>query len=306
MATEKGLSIAAVCRQLGYSKQAYYKSVTNQNRKLCKKHLATQRVLAIRKVMPRLGTRKLYHLLKDDFKMQGIAIGRDRLFTVLREEGMLIVKKKRYTQTTNSKHWMHKYPNLVKNIQLTRPEQVWVADITYVLLGKEFYYLHLITDAYSKQIMGYHLSDTLAATATATALQMALKARKYTAPLIHHSDRGLQYCSELYTSLLQKNNIAISMTEDGSPYDNAIAERVNGILKDEFGLDELTENFTGSNKLVQQAVSIYNRYRPHLSNHYLTPHQMHQQQQAVPKAWHKKTTRTFEGSCGFLPSHIIT
>lgn len=306
MATEKGLSIAAVCRQFGYSKQAYYKSLTTTKRRQDKRHLATQKVLAIRKVMPRLGTRKLYHLLRDDFKTEGISVGRDRLFALLRERGMLIVKKKRYTKTTNSKHWMHKYPNLVKNMKLTRPEQVWVADITYVLLGKEFYYLHLITDAYSKQIMGYQLSDTLAATATTKALEMALKARKYKRALIHHSDRGLQYCSALYTGMLNKNNIAISMTEDGSPYDNAIAERVNGILKDEFGLEELTENFTSSDKLVKQAVNIYNYYRPHLSNHYLTPDQMHSQQQLLPKAWHKKTTRTFEGSCGFLPSHHIS
>lgn len=306
MATEKGLSIAALCRQLGYSKQSYYKSAANKKRKECKKHLATEKVLAIRRVMPRLGTRKLHYLLKEDFKAEGIAIGRDRLFTLLREKGMLIVKKKRYTKTTHSKHWMHKYPNLIKNIKLTRPEQVWVADITYVLIGKEFYYLHLITDAYSKQIMGCHLSDTLAATATVKALGMALKARKYNKALIHHSDRGLQYCSALYTNMLDKNNIAISMTEDGSPYDNAIAERVNGILKDEFGLDEMTENLSQAEKLVKQAVNIYNLYRPHLSNHYRTPEQMHKQHHLIPKAWHKKTTRTFKGSCGFLPSHHIT
>ncbi len=163
-------------------------------------------------------------------------------------------------------------------------------------------YLHLITDAYSKLIIGYCVSETLAASATLQALQMALKNRKYDGQLIHHSDRGLQYCSAGYVKTLEQKGIAISMTEDGSPYDNAIAERVNGILKDEFSLDEVFENQPQLELQIRQSISIYNNKRPHESNHLLTPNEMHQQDKLKPKAWNKKSTRTFEGSCGFLPS----
>ena len=183
-------------------------------------------MLSIRRQMPRLGTRKLHRLLKDNFRKNRISIGRDRLFDLLRQEGLLVNKKKKYIKTTNSKHWMHKYPNLIKGLGIRQPEQLWVADITYIAVGDDYCYLHLITDAYSKKIMGYHVSETLAASATVKALKMALKNRQYNRPIIHHSDRGLQYCSSAYVKVLNKNKIAISMTEDGNPYDNAIAERV--------------------------------------------------------------------------------
>jgi transposase InsO family protein len=252
--------------------------------------------------MPRLGTRKLHYLLKERFIQDGISIGRDRLFDLLREEGLLIIKKKKYTKTTDSKHWMRKYPNRVKELELKRPEQLWVADITYVSVKDRFYYLHLITDAYSKLIMGYCLSETLASSQTLKALEMALKNRKYTHNLIHHSDRGLQYCSSGYVRTLEQKGVTISMTEDGSPYDNAIAERVNGILKDEYSLDETFDSDEQLELQVRQSIWTYNNKRPHESNHLLTPYEMHQQDRLKPKAWHKKSTRTFKGSCGFLPS----
>lgn len=302
MAAEKEVSITAVCRQLGYSKQAYYKSKTNQQKKNCYYTMAKQKVLAVRKQLPRLGTRKLYHLLAGDFKKEHIVVGRDKLFSILGEEQLLIVKKKRFTKTTDSRHWMHKYPNLIKGLQLINPEQIWVADITWLNIKNDYCYLHLITDAYSKKIMGYEVSDNLAATNTIKALEMALKNRNYTTPLIHHSDRGLQYCSAGYTKLLMDNNINISMTQDGSPYDNAIAERVNGILKDEFGLDDTFENMKQARTEAKQSIDLYNTLRPHLSNKMLTPNEMHKQNRLEPKAWHKKPTRTLNGSCGFLPS----
>ena len=255
--------------------------------------------MEIRHEMPRLGTRKLYHLLKESFLQDGISIGRDRLFDLLRKEGLLIVKKKKYTKTTDSKHWMRKYPNLIKELQLSHPEQLWVADITYLSMRNQYRYLHLITDAYSKQIMGYNVSETLAANETLKALQMALKNRKYQTRLIHHSDRGLQYCSAAYTKTLQQGSIVISMTEDGSPYDNAIAERVNGILKDEYGLDEIFEDQSQLQIQVKQSINSYNNKRPHESNHLLTPHQMHQQDKLKPKAWHKKPARTWRVLAGF-------
>jgi putative transposase len=259
--------------------------------------------MTIRSEMPRLGTRKLFYLLKEDFQREGISIGRDRLFDLMREEGLLIIKRKKYTKTTDSKHWMRKYPNLIKGLELKRPEQLWVADITYVTIGEGYCYLHLITDAYSKFIMGYCLSETLAARGTLKALQMALKNRKYNDHLLtHHSDRGLQYCSSEYIKALEDKNIAISMTQDGNPYDNAIAERVNGILKDEYGLDEVFDNRGQLELQVRQSISSYNNKRPHESNYLLTPNEMHQQDKLKPKAWHKKSTRTFKGPCGFLPS----
>jgi len=302
LATEKEVSITAVCRQLGYSKQAYYKSSRLKKLKLVNRRIVKEKVKSVRCAMPRLGTRKLYYLLRESFRQESISIGRDWLFDLLREEGLLIVKKKKYTKTTDSKHWMHKYPNLVKGFELKRPEQLWVADITYLSMSDQYCYLHLITDAYSKRIMGYYASKTLAATSTAQTLQMALKNRKYNDQLIHHSDRGLQYCSAAYVKILEHNGIAISMTEDGSPYDNAIAERVNGILKDEFSLDETFENQQQLELQVKQSIETYNFKRPHESNHLLTPYEMHQQNNLKPKTWHKKPTRTLEGSCGFLPS----
>lgn len=292
----------SVSRQLGYSKQAYYKSKTNQQKKNCYRAMAKQKVLTVRKQLPRLGTRKLYHLLAGDFKKEHIAVGRDKLFSILREEQLLIVKKKRYTKTTDSRHWMHKYPDLIKGLRPVCPEQIWVADITWLAIKNDYCYLHLITDAYSKKIMGYEVSDNLSAANTIKALEMALQVREYTTPLIHHSDRGLQYCSAGYTKLLTDNNVGISMTQDGSPYDNAIAERVNGILKDEFGLDDTFENMEQARCEIKQSIDLYNRLRPHLSNTMLTPVEMHQQNKLKPRAWHKKTTRTLEGSCGFLPS----
>ena len=257
-------------------------------------------MLTIRRQMPRLGTRKLHYLLKDTFQKERIGIGRDRLFELLREEGLLISRRKKYIRTTNSRHWMRKYPNLIGPLQITRPEQVWVADITYIAIGQAYGYLHLITDAYSKTIMGYRLSENLAATASLAALKMALNNRKYNQPLIHHSDRGLQYCSTLYTKTLQQHGISISMTQDGSPYDNAIAERINGILKDEFAMDEVFENIEDAHRAIENAIAIYNQQRPHLSNHLLTPNQMHQQFNLKPKSWRKKTTRIFEDSLVFF------
>lgn len=250
--------------------------------------MVKEKVLQIRATLPRLGTRKLYHLLKPALKKASIAIGRDSLFSLLRQEGLLVVKKKRYCKTTDSKHWMHKYPDLRKDLKPIRPEQLWVSDITYLSLKDANCYLHLITDGYSKKIMGYCLSETMAATGTLKALRAAIANRKYEGMLIHHSDRGLQYCSSQYTSELKANDIAISMTQSGSPYDNAVAERVNGILKDEFGLDEVFDNSYELEKQLEQSIALYNYQRPHISNHMLTPDQMHQQNKLKIKDWHKK------------------
>ena len=294
------MSLSAVCRQLGYSKQAYYKTKSNQQKKLCYRNMVKQKVLEVRKHLPRTGTRKLYYLLEKEFKREHIPVGRDKLFSILRDEQLLILKKKRYTKTTNSKHWLHKYPNLIKGLNVIRPEQIWVADITYIAIKEAFVYLHLITDAYSKQIMGYCVSKDLAAAASITALQMALAKRKYKGALIHHSDRGLQYCSAGYVKILEQNNVAISMTQDGNPYDNAIAERVNGILKEEFGLYDTFTDIQQVQKQAGQSIFLYNTIRPNLSCHMHTPHQMHSQTELKIKNWSKKNHKNFGGSCDFL------
>ena len=283
------------CELFGYSKQAYYKQTQFKMQSLVKLENAKSLVLGLRRQMPRIGTRKLYYLLRDEFSRDQIKMGRDKLFDLLRNEGLLILKRKRYTITTNSKHWMKKYPNLIKDLTIHRPEQVWAADITYIdTMGNGNCYLHLITDVYSKQIMGYELCDNMEAFSTLKALKMAIKNRQYKEQiLIHHSDRGLQYCSKIYTETLINNKITISMTENGDPYENAVAERVNGILKDEFGLSEKLINTVEANKHTVQSIEIYNSLRPHLSCQMLTPNKMHLQQKIKIKRY-KKRSNIFE------------
>lgn len=293
------MNITAVCRQLGYSKRSCYKSLRLGKIRTCHRGEVLRRVMALRGQMPRLGTRKLHHLLKESFSGDGIVVGRDGLFRLLREEDLLVRKKRRYTKTTDFSHCMRRYLDLAKGLELQRPEQLWVADITYLSLG--YSYLHLITDAYSRKIIGYHVSQTLAASSTIKALEGALKNRSCNEQLTHHSDRGLQYCSSQYTRLLSQHGVGISMTQDDSPYDNAIAERVNGILKDEFGLDEVFTTHDEAVHQVMESINIYNNQRPHISNSMLTPDEMHRQKSLVPRKWHKKTKRTLEGSFGFLP-----
>lgn len=243
-------------------------------------------MLIVRQEQPRIGTRKLHYILKSE-----LGVGRDKLFEILRKEQMLIIKRRKYLKTTNSKHWMRTYADSSKQVQLKEPEQLWVADITYLSTQEEPIYLHLVSDAYSKQIMGHTVSRDLKAESTVKALQMALNRRIYRSrDLLHHSDRGLQYCSKLYIDELRRNNCQISMTQDGSPYDNAVAERINGILKDEFYCDEKFDSFEQVKKHVEQSIMIYNNKRPHLSCSMLTPREMHQQNTLPVKKWNKKTS----------------
>lgn len=297
--------LSGVCRQLGYSKQAYYKSLTRSKRSQSQKQQIKYKVLSVRHLLPQLGTRKLHKLLGEELRQQGLKIGRDRLFDLLRQESLLVVRKRKYVKTTDSRLWMHQYPDLVKGMKLQRPEQLWVADITYLATEQGHCYLHLITDAYSKKIMGYKLSKLLAASETLQALKVALNNRSYAHPLIHHSDRGLQYCSKEYTTLLNQHKISISMTQTGSPYDNAVAERVNGILKQEFGMDDIFGNLKQAQQQLDQSIILYNQLRPHLSNSYLTPEQMHRQNALKVKTWHKKAASSSEVTGGSIPSVLI-
>jgi transposase InsO family protein len=236
--------------------------------------------------MPRLGTRKLYHILKEELKE--IGIGRDKLFTILKANHMLIKAKKTYTKTTNSYHRFKKHKNLIKELEITRPNQVWVADITYVGNRENPMYLSLITDAYSKQIMGFDVSDSLHAKGATRALQKALKKRKdEDQSLIHHSDRGLQYCSNQYQEILTESKVKCSMTESYDPYENAVAERINGILKQEFIQTVTINQIHIMKKIVEESINIYNTKRPHTSCNMLTPIKMHQQNEIKYKKYKK-------------------
>ena len=233
-------------------------------------------VVVIRKSMPRIGTRKLYYLLQN--KLQLMKIGRDKFFDILRANHLLIKPKRSYHTTTNSHHRFRKHENLILNLEINRPEQVWVSDITYIGKRDNPCYLSLVTDAYSKKIMGYYVANNLNVQSSVIALKMALKQRKNCGlSLIHHSDRGLQYCANQYQEELINNGVLCSMTQNSDPYENAVAERINGILKQEFRIDKYNQTTEITNQIVKEAIAIYNEIRPHYSNYMLTPKQMHEQ-----------------------------
>jgi transposase InsO family protein len=259
----------------GVSRQAVYQAQNRAARRAKALSQIKGLVQVIRMQMPRIGTRKLFYLLKDDFNRLNLKIGRDALFDYLRSEHMLIRPKKNYTKTTNSKHWLRKHPNLLKEMKPQRPEEVFVSDITFINSRQRTHYLSLVTDAFSRKIMGYKLSDDMSAESVVQALKMAVRHRKNHQPLIHHSDRGLQYCSYLYQQTLLANNIKPSMTDGYDCYQNAMAERINGILKTEF----LTQTCNTAHELeilIKESIETYNSFRPHLSLQMKTPNFMHE------------------------------
>lgn len=259
----------------GISRQGIYQSISRHRIRQEQLSPIREMVEKIRIHQPRIGTRKLYYLLKEDFRSLGIKIGRDGLFRYLRSENMLIRPKKTYTKTTNSTHWLRKHPNLMKDLILDRPEQALVSDITYIKSQDKTHYLSLVTDAYSRKIMGYKLSDDMSTENVVEALRMAVRHRKTNLPCIHHSDRGLQYCSALYQRKLLKSNIIPSMTDGYDCYQNALAERINGILKQEFLLYKCN-NKEELEILIKQSIDTYNNKRPHLSLNMKTPNFVHE------------------------------
>lgn len=258
----------------GISRQAIYQRKKQASTRAKELALVKPLVLSIRQEMPRLGTRKLYYLLKSEFEALGIKIGRDAFFDYLRSESLLVRPKKNYTKTTHSKHWLKKHPNLMKDSKAIEPEQFFVSDITYIKSRERTHYLSLVTDAFSRKIMGYHLSDDMSAENVVQAMQMASKNRITTKPLIHHSDRGLQYCSSVYQKELKKSNTIPSMTDGYDCYQNALAERINGILKGEF-LVHKCNNGSELKQLIKESIETYNDKRPHLSLNYKTPNFIH-------------------------------
>lgn len=260
-------SIDQICRYFGKSRQAFYKNVKSVVTRMLEGEIVIQAVQRIRKDQPRVGGRKLKRML---FSLE-ILIGRDELFTLLRENNLLVRVRRNYKRTTSSSHRFRKYSNLIKDLQISEPNQVFVSDLTYLDTRDGFCYLALVTDLYSRKIVGFDVSESLSIEGSQRALRMALKGVKNPEKLIHHSDRGFQYCNPRYVQILESVGSKISMTEECHVYENAVAERVNGILKIEFLLGEKLQSFAHAEVLTTQSVAIYNQQRLHTSIGYKTP-----------------------------------
>jgi len=281
-----GLSLAKACRHVGMSRQAYYKQVRAEGD--CRER--DQQVVALvqetRRRQPRIGARKLHYLLREPLAAAGIKLGRDGLFRTLKRAHLLVPPKRAFHKTTQSFHRFYKHPNLLKpgvyEGVLERPEQVWVADITYLPTQGKYVYLSLVTDAYSRKIVGHHVHESLQTEEVAQALKVALGTRRGRGQLVHHSDRGIQYCSAYYQALHEQHGLTCSMTDGYDCYQNALAERINGILKTEFLLYR-PENLDQARRMVNESVDIYNRERPHMALKYKTP-------DAVHRAFHRSFT----------------
>jgi len=279
--------LSFACHLFGIDRQVYYRSIKRKEIKIFKAEVVVDMILEVRKTMPMIGGKKLYYILNKE--LQSLDIGRDKFFAIMKANHLFIQPRRRYHVTTNSKHRFKKHDNLILNIDIKRPNQVWVSDITYIGRREKPRYLSLVTDAYSKRIMGFNVADNLNAESSVKALKMALRERKSKGlPLIHHSDRGLQYCSDIYQEILSKHKVLCSMTQNSDPYENAVAERINGILKQEFKIDQYDLELEEIGKLVKESVHTYNHKRPHISNYLLTPHEMHQQSEIKMKTYKSK------------------
>ncbi|KAA5539116.1 IS3 family transposase [Adhaeribacter rhizoryzae] len=286
------MGLGKLCGLFGKSRQAYYQQLCQQEKNDKQQMLILAQVIKIRQQLPGVGTGKLHHLLTDFLAEQQIKLGRDKLYDLLRENHLLRSKRRRRAKTTNSQHPFYKYANLIKELPVSYPNQLWVSDITYIRTGNDFSYLSLITDAYSHQIMGWALDTTLQTKGPLTTWQMAVKSlQKGKESLIHHSDRGIQYCSKEYIQLLCTNNICISMTNQGEPGENALAERINRTIKDEFNCRAFL-SFDLAKAAITKSILAYNQLRPHASCDYLKPAQAHQQDGPLKKRWRKYEKKT--------------
>jgi len=290
-------SICTLSKCFGISRQAYYQHEWNLSEEVFQNGLLIEKVKEVRKWHNRIGVRKLQEILRPFMQENRINIGRDALFDLLSVHGLLVRKRKRHIKTTHSHHWLKKYPNLIVNFVPNQPNQLWVSDITYWKSGDIWFYISFITDAYSRKIVGYHLSENLHAEQTVKALNMAFsdygKQSANFGQLIHHSDRGVQYCSSSYVNKLKKKSVSISMTQSGDPLENALAERVNGIIKDEYLLNYQCTNFKDASKQLAMAVSLYNKERPHSSIGNFTPEFVHNQYHQIEKEKIKKLWKNY-------------
>lgn len=283
------IGLAKLCGWFGISRQAYYQHQWEGISTSFEEEILIKEVRNIRQYHRKMGGKKLYELLEPFMLAHNIKIGRDALFSILAANHLLVKRRKRKIQTTNSLHWLRKYSNLIRNFVPTGINQLWVSDITYWKLGDKHSYISFITDAYSRKIVGYNVAESLEAIESISSLQMALSALGTDKPLqlVHHSDRGVQYCSSGYVKLLQDYNIQISMTENGDPLENAIAERLNGIMKQEYLEDQNINALNEAKIMLEQAVNRYNNERPHMSIGNLKPNQVHQSNKnfKIEKLW---------------------
>lgn len=273
----KGISLVDLCSWFGLTRQAYYQNKHRVLKTAIEEEILILEIRGIRKKHKCLGGRKLFGKLEEFMYEHQIKMGRDAFFDLLRSGGLLVRRRKRHHVTTNSNHWMKKYPNLIKDLEPVSPNHIWVSDITYWKTKGGHYYISFITDAYSRKIVGYQVAETMEAIESIYALKMALKGLDTRAfVLIHHSDRGSQYCSAGYVELLRKNNIQISMTENGDPLENAIAERLNGIIKGEYLFDYQIDSLEEAKTILESVVGLYNEERPHSSVGNMVPSQVHE------------------------------
>ena len=270
-------SVAVLCARVGMSRQNYYAARRLRQRRQIDEALILELVRRERQMQPRIGGRKLLHLLGTDLEESGIQIGRDRFFELLAESDLLVVPKLGAPRTTNSRHSLPVFGNLLVGKVLCAPNEAWVSDLTYIRTDEGFLYAALITDAYSRKIVGAHIGDSLEAEGCLLALDQALRALPAGKQPLHHSDRGCQYCCHEYVERLQARGLPISMTQVMHCYENAQAERVNGILKQEYELDQRFRTKAQARKAFEQAVWLYNHRRPHLRLNYRFPADVHEE-----------------------------
>ena len=278
-----------LCGLFGYTRQAWYDSKKRQSEHQMKEVFILTEVLELRKEHKRMGGEKLLLLMQPLFNEHNIKCGRDKFYDLLRAHGLMIRRRKPGPKTTNSNHFYRKYPNIVRDIKISSAGKLWVSDITYIRTEQGFVYLSLITDYYSKKIVGWCLWPNLSSKGALNALEMAVECENTSNGLIHHSDRGIQYCCNDYVNYLTNSNIDISMTENGDPYENAVAERVNGILKDEYELNETFLDFNDAHEAVKKAIYKYNNIRPHRSCDMMTPVEAHLNKGIMKTHWKKKS-----------------
>lgn len=278
----KSLRLADLCSWFGVSRQAYYQNKHSVYRDALEYDIILEEIRYIRKLHPKLGGRKLYLKMKAFLQSHQIKMGRDAFFSLLNSNNLLVRARRRYHVTTDSNHWMRKYPYLIKDLVALRPNHIWVSDITYWKVGKQNFYISFITDAYSRKIVGYQVACTMEAVESVAALKMAIASIEGdVGELFHHSDRGSQYCSSKYVALLKKQGIKISMTENGDPLENAIAERLNGIIKGEYLFNYEIKDLKAAKNILKVVVKLYNEDRPHSSISNLFPSQVHKDAQEI-------------------------
>ena len=280
------ISLVRFCRLLGVTRQAHYQNGWNAQAMGIEHELVLQQVHAIRRAHKRMGGRKLHELLEPFMIDHGIKMGRDALFDLLADHRLLVKRLRTRVITTRSSHWLRKWPNLIKDLRPTAIGQVWVSDITYWAVEEGFYFIFLITDLCSHKIIGYHVAASMDGDHAVAALRMAQRGSPHHLEgIIHHSDRGSQYCFAQYIKAIKAVGMLISMTEDSDPRDNAVAERVNGILKNELLAHHRVANIAQAKALLHQAVRIYNQERPHMSCDMLVPDHAHLLDHKPKRRW---------------------